>query len=60
MYKQVIQRGIFGKRSKVITVMCCDICNQKIIYSSSAEYGKHLCEKCYKKLKEQSNVSTSD
>ena len=53
MYKQVKEPAFFGRKQRIVTVMFCDGCGARIRYSSSPEFGKHYCEKCFKKQKEK-------
>lgn len=55
MYKKVKEPGLFGKRSRLTMVMCCDVCETPIRYSSALD-GRHLCESCYKKLRGKNEV----
>lgn len=60
MFKEVKERPRGYLRYITRTVMFCDGCGARIRYSSASD-GRHLCENCYKKLKEQEkNVSTSN
>lgn len=59
MYKQIKVPGLFGKRSRLKMVMFCDVCDTPIHYSSASD-GRHLCEKCYKKLRGITDVSKAN
>ncbi len=59
MYKQVKEPGLFGKRPRTVLRMFCENCEKPIRFSSAAD-GRHLCEKCYKKLRGETDVSATD
>ena len=59
MYKRVKVPGIFGGRSRTVMQMFCEVCDTPIHYSSASD-GRHLCEKCYKKLRGLTDVSKVD
>lgn len=61
MYKTVRKRMPGYFREVTRTILICDGCGRRITYSSSSQFDKHFCEKCFKKQKGQElNVSTSD
>lgn len=61
MIQQVRERPFGYRRMIIHTVMTCDCCGRRITYSSSPEFGKHYCEKCYKaQQEEKKNVSTAN
>ncbi|MCM1195366.1 MAG: hypothetical protein NC332_05490 [Firmicutes bacterium] len=60
MIKQILTKPLFGRRPRKINAMFCDGCGRQITCSSSGEFGKDLCEKCFKSQKERSNVSKTD
>lgn len=61
MYKRVKEPAFFGRKPQIVTAMFCDGegCGKRIRYSSASD-GRHLCEKCYKKLRGLTDVSKAD
>ncbi len=59
MYKQLKERPRGYLRCITRTVMICDGCGTRIHYSSASD-GRHLCEKCYKKLRGEKDVSKTN
>ncbi len=59
MYKPVKVQGLFGRRSHTVMQMFCENCEKPIRFSSAAD-GRHLCEKCYKKLRGEKDVSKTN